>query len=633
MTGNSAKNKLKQETTDLPLYLFHQGTNYNAYDFMGAHFANVDGQDGVIFRVWAPRADSVSVVGDFNGWNVCANPMKRVSDGGVYELFIAGLKEYDAYKFAVTHGGKTVFKADPYAFHAETTPATASKIYSLDGYEWGDDKFISARTQPYDKPMNIYEVNFASWKKHADGNYYTYREYAKELVEYVCDMGYTHIELMPVAEYPFDGSWGYQVTGYFAVSSRFGTPKDFMYFVDTCHQHGISVIIDWVPAHFPKDEHGLYEFDGTPCYENQGLDRQEHKNWGTRIFDWGRNEVQSFLISNAVFLFEKYHIDGIRVDAVASMLYLDYDRKAGEWIPNENGGNQNLQAIAFMRKLNAVVFERFPNALMIAEESTAFPLITKPADIGGLGFNFKWNMGWMNDVLSYMSCDPYFRSGCHNKLTFSMFYAFSENFVLPISHDEVVHGKKSLIDKMPGSIEDKFANLRALDLYMFSHPGKKLNFMGNEFGQFKEWNYKEGLEFFMLDFPLHKKLHDFNRTLNGIYKNTPALFEIEDGWQGFEWISADENANNVLSFIRRDKNGNSIVAVINFSGNDYKKYRLGVPSGEYSVIINSDDKKFGGSGKLSKKTFKTAKKSAHGRENSILLTLPRFTGIYFKKIN
>ena len=633
MTVNSTKNKSNKNSDDLPLYLFHQGTNYNAYDFMGAHFASVDGQDGVIFRVWAPRADSVSVVGDFNGWNGYANPMKRVSKGGVYETFIAGLKEYDAYKFAVTHNGKTVLKADPYAFHAETTPATASKIYSLDGYEWGDEKFISARTQPYDKPINIYEVNFASWKKHDDGNYYTYREYAKELVEYVCDMGYTHIELMPVAEYPFDGSWGYQVTGYFAVSSRFGTPKDFMYFVDECHKHGISVIIDWVPAHFPKDEHGLYEFDGTPCYENQGLDRQEHKNWGTRIFDWGRNEVQSFLISNAVFLFEKYHIDGIRVDAVASMLYLDYDRKAGEWIPNENGGNQNLQAIAFMRKLNAVVFERFPNALMIAEESTAFPLITKPADIGGLGFNFKWNMGWMNDVLSYMSCDPYFRSGCHNKLTFSMFYAFSENFVLPISHDEVVHGKKSLIDKMPGNIEDKFANLRAFDLYMFAHPGKKLNFMGNEFGQFKEWNYKEGLEFFMLGYPLHKKLHDFNRTLNGIYKNTPALFEIEDGWQGFEWISADENENNVLSFIRRDKQGNSIIAVVNFSGNDYKKYRLGVPSGEYSVIINSDDKKFGGNGTLTKKTFKTAQKPAHGRENSILLTLPRFTGIYFKKIN
>ena len=622
---------INDKNCELPLYLFHQGTNYAAYDYMGAHFSHVDGKDGVIFRVWAPRADRVSLVGDFNGWDINKTPMTRISDGGVYEIFVSGLKEFDSYKYAVSHGGKTVLKADPYAFHAETSPATASKIYSLDGYIWGDGEFISNRKQPYDKPINIYEVNFASWKRHADDSYYTYREYAKELVKYARDMHYTHIELMPVSEYPFDGSWGYQPTGYYAISSRFGTPKDFMFFVDECHKNGISVIIDWVPAHFPKDEHGLFEFDGTPCYENQGLDRQEHKNWGTRIFDWGRNEVQSFLVSNAVFLFDKFHIDGIRVDAVASMLYLDYDRKPGEWIPNVNGGNQNLEAIAFLRKLNTTVFERFPNALMIAEESTAFPLITKPVDIGGLGFNYKWNMGWMNDVLSYMSCDPYFRSGCHNKLTFSMFYAFSENFILPISHDEVVHGKKSLLDKMPGSIEDKFANLRAFNTYMFAHPGKKLNFMGNEFGQFKEWNYKEGLEFFMLDFPLHKKLHEFNRTLNGIYAMTPAFFEIEDGWEGFEWISADESNNNVISFLRRDKNGNEVVCVMNFSGNDYKKYRLGVPEGEYDLILNSDAKKFGGNGTISKKTFKSVKKTAHGRENSIILTLPRFTGLYLRK--
>lgn len=627
-------NKLSDKNSiDLPLYLFHQGTNYVAYEFMGAHLSQADGKDGVIFRVWAPRADRVSVVGDFNGWDSDKNVMERISDGGVFQTFIEGLKEYDLYKFAVTHAGKTVLKSDPYAFHTETTPATASKIYSVDGYVWHDEEFIKNKTKPYDKPINIYEVNFASWKRHENGGYYTYREYAKELVEYVVSMGYTHIELMPVSEYPFDGSWGYQPTGYFAISSRFGTPKDFMFFVDECHKNGISVIIDWVPAHFPKDEHGLYEFDGTPCYENQGLDRQEHKNWGTRIFDWGRNEVQSFLVSNAVFLFEKFHIDGIRVDAVASMLYLDYDRKAGEWIPNENGGNQNLQAIAFLRKLNSEVFARFPNALMIAEESTAFPLITKPVDVGGLGFNYKWNMGWMNDVLSYMSCDPYFRSGCHNKLTFSMFYAFSENFILPISHDEVVHGKRSLIDKMPGNVEDKFANLRAFNLYMFAHPGKKLNFMGNEFGQFKEWNYKEGLEFFMLKFPLHKKLLEFNRALNKIYSDTPALYQIDDGWQGFEWISADESINNVISFVRRDKNGNEIVAVINFSGNEYRKYRLGVAAGEYYLMINSDDKKFGGQGVLKRKDFKSVKRPAHGRENSIMITLPRFTGIYFKKIN
>ena len=488
----------EKKTSDLPLFLFHQGTNYNAYDFMGAHFVCVNGKEGVMFRVWAPKADAVALTGDFNGWNPNACPMNKISEKGVYEIFVEGLKEFDCYKYAVIKHGKIIFKSDPYAFHSETPPKTASKVYCLDGYEWHDGCFIAEKTAPYDKAVNIYEVNLASWKRHADGSYYTYREYADELVDYVLNMGYTHIELMPVAEYPFDGSWGYQVTGYYSVSSRFGTPKDFMCFVDTCHKNGISVIVDWVPAHFPKDEHGLYEFDGTPCYENQGLDRQEHKAWGTRIFDWGRNEIQSFLISNAVFLFEKFHIDGLRVDAVASMLYLDYDRKAGEWTPNENGGNQNIQAIEFFKKLNSVIFGRFPNALMIAEESTAFPLITKPVDVGGLGFNFKWNMGWMNDVLSYMSCDPYFRSGCHNKLTFSMFYAFSENFILPISHDEVVHGKKSLLDKMPGNTEEKFANLRAFNIYMFAHPGKKLNFMGNEFGQFKEWDYREGLVFFML---------------------------------------------------------------------------------------------------------------------------------------
>ena len=622
----------KSVLSELPLYLFHQGTNYNAYEFMGAHFANVNGKNGVVFRVWAPRADGVSVVGDFNGWNSGANPMECISDGGVFQTFIEDVREFDAYKFAVSHGGKTVLKADPYAFHAETKPATASKIYSVDGYTWNDGDYFSAKSTPYDKAINIYEVNLASWKKHEDGNYYTYREYAKELLDYVVKTGYTHVELMPVSEYPFDGSWGYQVTGYYAITSRFGTPKDFMYFVDECHKRGVAVILDWVPAHFPKDEHGLFEFDGTPCYENQGKDRQEHKGWGTRIFDWGRNEVQCFLISDAVFLFDKFHIDGLRVDAVASMLYLDYDRKAGEWTPNENGGNQNLQAIAFLQKLNTVIFGRFPNALMIAEESTAFPLVTKPVDIGGLGFNFKWNMGWMNDVLSYMGCDPYFRSGCHNKLTFSMYYAFSENFILPISHDEVVHGKKSLIDKMPGTIEEKFANLRAFYIYMFAHPGKKLNFMGNEFGQFKEWDYREGLEFFMLGFPLHKKLYDFSRAINRVYADTPALYSVEDGWKGFNWISANESDNNVISFERFDAEGNATIVIVNFSGNDYKRYKLGADAGEYRVLINSDDKKYGGRGRITKKVFCTRKISAHGRKNSLTFTLPRFSGIYFERI-
>ncbi len=622
--------KEKNNINDLPVYLFHQGTNYNAYEYLGAHFGTKDKKNGVYFRVWAPNADKVSVVGDFNEWQTDKNIAVRISNDGIYEAFIEDLKIFDSYKFAISHAGKTVLKADPYAFHAETPSGTASKIFDLDCYMWQDGEYMSSKSTSYDKPMNIYEINLASWKKKESG-YLSYKDYVDELIPYLIECGYTHVEFMPVSEYPFDGSWGYQVCGYYAVSSRFGTPDEFMYLVDKCHQNGIAVIVDWVPAHFPKDEHGLYEFDGTCCYENQGWDRKEHKSWGTRIFDWGRNEVQSFLISNAVFLFEKYHIDGLRVDAVASMLYLDYDRKDGEWIPNELGGNYNLQAISFLQKLNTVIFSKFPNALMIAEESTAFPMITKPVDIGGLGFNYKWNMGWMNDVLDYMKTDPYFRSGNHNKITFSMYYAFSENFILPISHDEVVHGKKSLLDKMPGDIDEKFANMRAFLTYMFAHPGKKLSFMGSEFGQFTEWDYKKGIEFFMLDYDRHKKLLKFNKTLNNIYKNTKALHEIEDSWEGFQWISADEKDNNVISFERIDKNGNKVVAIINFSGNDYTKYRLGLDKGEYSIILNTDDKKYGGKGTLKGKTFKTTKKMAHAKANSIMFTLPRFTGIYLIK--
>lgn len=625
------KTKQPSSDKDLPVYLFHQGTNYTVYNFMGAHFGEKDGKKGVFFRTWAPKAERVSVVGDFNDWDKTQNVMTRISDGGVFEAFIEGVKEYDAYKFAVCNGGKTVLKADPYAFHSETPSGTASKVYDLEGYSWQDSEYLSNKSAPYDKPMNIYEVNLASWKKHVGGGYYTYLELADELVKYVVDMGYTHVEFMPISEYPFDGSWGYQVTGYYSVTSRFGTPKDFMYLVDSFHKNGIGVIVDWVPAHFPKDQHGLYEFDGTPTYENQRWDRKEHKTWGTRIFDWGRNEIQSFLVSNAVFIMDKFHIDGLRVDAVASMLYLDYDKEQGEWTPNEQGGNYDLQAIEFFKKLNTVVFGKFPNALMIAEESTAFPMITKPVSVGGLGFNYKWNMGWMNDVLSYMQCDPYFRSGNHDKMTFSMCYAFSENFVLPISHDEVVHGKKSLLDKMPGEIPVKFSSLRAFLSYMFAHPGKKLSFMGNEFGQFKEWDYKEGLEFFMTKFELHRKLQEFNKTLNKIYKQTPALYEIEDSWDGFTWISPDERDNNIISFERKDKSGNVLAVISNFSGKDYYKYRLGLPKGTYKIVLNSDDRKFGGNGMLKGKTFKTAKKTAHGKENSILIDLPKFTSIYFVK--
>ena len=616
---------------NLPLYLFHQGTNYTAYDFLGAHFERVDDKEAVAFRVWAPNAEEVSVVGDFNDWDENKNVMRRISDGGVFETFIYGLKEFDCYKYAVKRAGKTVLKADPYAFHSETPSGTASKIYNLNGYKWGDRKYIKNKTAPYDKPMNIYEVNLASWKRKENGEYLTYLELAEELVPYVKNMGYTHVEFMPVSEYPFDGSWGYQVTGYYAISSRFGTPKDFMRLIDAFHKNDIAVIVDWVPAHFPKDLHGLYEFDGTPCYENQGWDRKEHKIWGTRIFDWGRNEVQSFLVSNAVYLFEKFHVDGLRVDAVASMLYLDYDKKPGEWIPNENGERYNLEAIAFFKKLNSVVFGKFPNALMIAEESTDFPMVTKPVSIGGLGFNYKWNMGWMNDTLDYMQCDPYFRSGCHDKLTFALCYAFNENYVLPISHDEVVHGKKSMLDKMPGSIEDKFSSVRAYNAFMYAHPGKKLTFMGNEYGQFKEWDYKEGLEFFMLDFDLHNKLQAFNKTLNKTYQTIPALYEIEDSWDGFKWIAVDEKDNNVISFTRIDKCGNQLVAIMNFSGCDYNKYRLGVDEGEYHAILCTDDKKFGGNGLMKRKTFKSVKKSAHNKEQSITIMLPRLSAIYFIK--
>ena len=614
----------------LPLYLFHQGTNYSSYGFMGAHFGEKDGKKGVYFRTWAPNADAVSVVGDFNGWDGNMNPAERISDGGVYEAFVEGVKVYDNYKFSIRHNGKTVLKADPYAFHTENG-GTASKIYDLNGYKWQDGDYVSSKSLPYDKPMNIYEVNFGSWKRHEDGSYYTYTEYAEELTDYVKKTGYTHIEIMPLSEYPFDGSWGYQITGYYSVTSRFGTPHDFMHFVDVCHKKGIGVILDWVPAHFPKDEHGLYEFDGTACYENQGWDRKEHKAWGTRIFDWGRNEVQCFLISNALFFMNVYHIDGLRVDAVASMLYLDYDRKPGEWIPNRNGGNYNLEAIAFLQKLNVEVFARYPYALMIAEESTAFPMITKPTDMGGLGFNYKWNMGWMNDALSYMQTDPYFRSGAHDKLTFSMYYAFSENFILPVSHDEVVHGKKSLIDKMPGDIDSKFANLRAFNGYMYSHPGKKLTFMGNEYGQFKEWNYSEGLEFFMLKFEKHEKLFIYNKFLNFLYKSVPAFYEIEDSWDGFCWISADERDNNIISFYRKDRSGESVAVIINFSGNFYHRYRLGLEEGKYYLFLNSDDAEFGGSGAVKRKRYKTAKKPAHGKNTSVLIDIPPFTAMYLSK--
>lgn len=619
---------------NLPLYLFHQGTNYRSYEYMGSHIGVKDGKSGVFFRVFAPKAKSVSVVGDFNEWDESKNPMVKAEDGGVYELFIAGLKVYDSYKYAVKgSNGKIVFKADPYAFHAETSPKTASKIYDLSGYEWQDGEYMKKRAQGdvYSSPVNIYELNLASWKRKTNGDFYSYRELAEELPSYVADAGYTHIELMPVTEYPYDGSWGYQVTGYFAVTSRFGTPHDFMYFIDRCHRKGIGVILDWVPAHFPKDEHGLYEFDGGCLYEYSDPLMREHKGWGTRVFDYGRTEVQSFLSSSAVFFFDKYHADGLRVDAVASMLYLDYDRKNGEWRPNDEGGNINKQAVAFLRKVNTAVFSEFSGIMMIAEESTAFPMVTMPVSDGGLGFNFKWNMGWMNDVLSYMQTDPYFRSGCHNKLTFSMMYAFSENFILPVSHDEVVHGKRSLIDKMPGEYADKFANARVFYGYMFSHPGKKLNFMGSEIGQFKEWAFDEGIEYFLLDYEAHRKFFKFVKKLNAFYKENPALYEIEKSWSGFEWLVADDNADNVIVYERASKNGQKIVAIMNFSGVNLENYRFGAEKGKYKVVFDSDAVSFGGSGKFKKRAYSTKNLPSHGKKQSLCVDIARLSFMYLLK--
>lgn len=611
------------------VYLFHQGTNYHAYNLLGCHVENA----GAWFRCWAPNAKSVSVVGDFNDWNNQANQMKKILASGIWEVYVSSVKQFDNYKFCIeTMDGKINLKADPFAFHSETNGATASKVYDFSNFEWEDKKYFEnkAKQNHYELPMNVYEVNLGSWKKHDDGSYYSYRELADELVSYVSDMGYTHIEVLPLTEYPYDGSWGYQPTGYFSVTSRFGTPDDFRYFVDRCHKLNIGLILDWVPAHFPKDEHGLIEWDGSYLYENQGWDRMEHKSWGTRRFDYGKSEVQSFLISSATFFFDKFHIDGIRVDAVASMLYLDYDKKKGEWIPNVNGDNKNLEAIAFLQKLNSIVLTEYPTAMMIAEESTAWPMVTKPGYIGGLGFNYKWNIGWMNDTLSYVSTDPYFRKDNHNKLTFSMFYAFSENFILPISHDEVVYGKKSLLNKMYGTYDQKFDLMRAFLMYMFAHPGKKLSFMGNEFSQFDEWNYCKGIDFLLLDFDKHKKMHTFTKTLNHLYTNYSELYEIDYSWEGFRWLISDDNYNNVVAFERKNKLGEKIVCIANFSPIKHEKYRIGLDAGNYEEILNSNAEAFGGNGNVIKSVL-SEYIPHNGFDSSIEISIEPNSAIYLKK--
>lgn len=630
----STKTTKKHSENDVPLYLFHEGSNSNAYEYFGSHRKN---KNTVVFRIWAPDAKNVSVTGDFNDWSETENPMKPLKNsGGVWEAEIKNIKPYDMYKYCITAAdGRTLMKCDPYGFHMETRPGTATKYYEIDDcYEWHDEKWVEGRNGKniYESPVNIYEIHAGSWKQYDDGNFYSYRALADSLVPYVKKMGYTHIEFMPLTEYPFDGSWGYQVTGYFAATSRYGEPKDLMYLVDKCHENGIGVILDWVPAHFPKDANGLYEFDGGPLYEYSDPRKGEHYGWGTRVFDFGKNEVRSFLMSSASFWLKKYHLDGIRIDAVASMLYLDYDRKDGEWVPNKNGGNENLEAVEFLQKLNENIFRDFPYAMMIAEESTSWPMVTKPVFSGGLGFNFKWNMGWMNDILRYFSLDGFFRKYNHDCITFSMFYAFSENFVLPISHDEVVHGKKSLIDKMPGSYDEKFAGVRAFLGYMMAHPGKKLMFMGQEFGQFIEWNYEKGLDWLLLDYPKHRALQNYFKKINEFYKANPAFWQIDYSWEGFSWISSDDKDNSVIAFRRIDEKGKEIIVVCNFTNVERCDYRIGIPKkGAYKIVFNSDDVEFGGEGKGNKGKLKTESINMHGFEQSISLDLPPMSAIYIKK--
>ena len=621
--------------TEYDEWLFHHGEDTRAYEKMGAHLTNENGQDGTHFTVWAPHAQQVSVITSRNNWDPLANPMQKTSEE-VWELFIPGMQKYDSYKYVIVGAdGVSRYKSDPYAFASELRPSTGSVVWTPDSYEWHDQAYMDAvdPNTVRSRPMSIYEVHIGSWKKdyrlNKDG-FLNYGRAADELAEYVNYMGFTHVELIGICEHPFDGSWGYQVTGYFAPTSRYGTPDDMRKMIDMFHAAGIGVILDWVPAHFPKDEAGLYEFDGTCCYEYTDDRKKEHKAWGTRVFDYGKAEVCSFLISSANYWFDQFHVDGLRVDAVASMLYLDYDRQEGEWAANIYGGNENLEAVEFLKHLNEAVFLKHPDALMIAEESTAWPLVTKPTDIGGLGFNFKWNMGWMNDMLSYMSLDPIYRAFNHDKLTFSFFYAFSENYILPISHDEVVHGKCSMINKMPGEYEQKFASYRAFLAYMMAHPGKKLLFMGQEFGQMKEWDYKSQLDWNLMDFDSHRDLLKFSEKLNKFYVENPPLWQNDDSWNGFSWISNDDYKQSIISFRRIDDNGDEIIAVCNFVPVERRDYRIGVPQkGRYKLIFNTDAAEFGGSG-ITENSFKSDSVPMHGHDNSISMTLAPLSVIYLK---
>ena len=609
-------------------YLFHEGTNYHSHKFLGSFLEG----DSCTFRVWAPNAKRVFVTGEFCSWYPHTYEMKKINDRGIYEIQVPGVSEFDAYKYViVTHSGLELWKADPYAKHAETRPLTASKVYTLPEYKWKDKKWMDNRTVPYHQPMNIYEVHLGSWKHNEEGKELSYRELAHRLVEYVKEMNYTHVELLPVTEYPYDKSWGYQATGYFSPTSRYGTPEDFMYFVDIFHQNNIGVILDWVPGHFTKDAHGLYEFDGTPCYEYSDTRKMEHEGWGTRVFDYGRNEVKSFLTSSAVSWIEDYHIDGIRVDAVSSMIFLNYCRDEDKSARNIYGGFENLEAIDFIKNLNLYVKENYPGVSMIAEESTSYPKVTAAVEHGGLGFDFKWNMGWMNDSLDYLETDPFFRKGVHNKFTFSMHYAFSENFILPISHDEIVHGKKSLLDKSPVPDEDKFANLKACLGYMYAHPGKKLAFMGIDIAQFIEWDEERELDWLLMLYPKHVFTHRYVKELNKFYKTTPALWENDSDWDGFRWHVVDDNNNNVFAFSRKDRSGKEVLVVSNFSNQVLKNYEIGVDTwGSYKIALNSDAKKYDGIA-VSNRNLKTINKEKNEFKYTLSLNIPPYATMYIEK--
>jgi len=619
---------------DIDLHLFSEGQHWKIYEKLGAHLQAIGDATGVYFAVWAPNAQRVSVVGDFNHWDGRVNPMRKLLGAGVWELFLPGIKQGTHYKFEIrTQTGAVLLKSDPFAFFNQHGKSTASLVYDLERYTWNDADWIEARRQKNwpQSPISIYEVHLGSWRRKEGNCQLTYLELADTLLQYVVEMGYTHIELLPVAEHPFEGSWGYQVTNYYAPTSRFGPPDDFRHFIDKCHQAGIGVIMDWVPAHFPKDAHALAEFDGTDLYEHMDPRQGEHQDWGTLIFNYGRNEVRNFLIGNALFWLDKYHIDGLRVDAVASMLYLDYSRKPGQWVPNVYGGRENLDAIHFLKRFNEVCYERFPGIITIAEESTAWPGVTRPTYLGGLGFGFKWNMGWMHDFLHYMSIDPIYRRYHHGNITFSLLYAFQENFILVLSHDEVVYGKRSLLSKMPGDEWRKFANLRMFLAWMYGHPGKKLLFMGGEFGQSNEWNHDTQLDWELLELPRHDGLHRLVQHLNYTYKDEPALWQLDDTYDGFDWIDFHDAENSVVSFLRKSQEGDIVAFVVNATPVVRYNYRLGVPeSGFYREIINTDGETYGGSNIGNLGGVQSEAQEWMGREHSILVHLPPLATLAFK---